>query len=63
MQVQKLLDSLGMAAYKPVFEREQINGCVLSLVEQDILDDLHVTTEHSRVLLDIVSGIRSLPPL
>ena len=52
-----------MAAYKPVFEREQISGCVLGLVGQDILYELHVTKEHSRVLLDIVTGVRPLPPM
>ena len=63
MQVQSLLDALGMGVYKPVFEREHIGGCVLSLLSQDILEELHVTTEHSRILTDIITGIRPLPPM
>ena len=64
-QVLKLLDSMDMSQYRQVFQREQVSGAVLCMVDDQMLrEDLMVSSKIHRVrLLKVVTGQVSVASL
>ena len=51
LQVQRLLDSIGMKQYCDVFERERIDGEALADMDYEMMTDLGISSKFHRMRL------------
>ena len=58
--VSKLLQYLNLGAYVETFEKELVDGMMLSSMDEASLKSLNLNTFHSRKLLDFIGGWRPM---